>query len=293
MLPESTIHPAPASALPHTPVPIPVPVPVPVPVDGGTLQAQRQGRGGPTLVLAHYWGGSARTWDAFVGHLPPERSTVRYDQRGWGRSRALPGPYHLEQLAEDLLAVTRRLDLEHFVLVGHSMGGKVCQLAAARRPEGLAGLVLVAPAPPRPAPTATLDHRQALARAYDSPQSAGHALDHVLTAAPLPPELRAAAVQDSLAADVPAREEWPLHGLATDISAASARIRIPTLVLTGRHDRVEPADLLRTHLLPHLPPARLTVVPDAGHLLPLEAPAALADAVESFTAGLPTPADHR
>lgn len=291
MLPESTSRPTPTDA------PAPAPAPVAVPVDGGTLHVQRQGRhqsrGGPALVLAHYWGGSARTWDAFVDHLPPGRSTVRYDQRGWGRSRALPGPYHLEQLAEDLLTVTRRLGLEHFVLVGHSMGGKVCQLAAARRPEGLAGLVLVAPAPPRPAPTATLDHRKALAHAYDSPQSAGHALDHVLTAAPLPPEVRAAAIHDSLASDTPAREEWPLHGLATDITAASARIRVPTLVLTGRHDRVEPADLLRTHLLPHLPHAHLTVVPGAGHLLPLEAPAALADAVESFTAGLPAPADRR
>ncbi|MFJ7247523.1 alpha/beta fold hydrolase [Kitasatospora sp. NPDC098652] len=293
MLPESTSRPAPAQTPAH---PL-----TPVPVDGGTLQVrhqvqgqhQRQAPGGPTLVLAHYWGGSARTWDAFVGHLPPGRGTVRYDQRGWGRSRALPGPYHLEQLADDLLAVTRRLALDHFVLVGHSMGGKVCQLAAAQRPEGLAGLVLVAPAPPRPAPTATLDHRQALAHAYDSPQSVGHALDHVLTATPLPPGVRAAAVQDSMAADLPAREEWPLHGLATDITAASARIQVPTLVLTGRHDRVEPAELLRTHLLPHLPHARLTVVPGAGHLLPLEAPASLADAVESFTAGLAAPADLR
>ncbi|MEV7596297.1 alpha/beta fold hydrolase [Kitasatospora sp. NPDC089797] len=282
MSPESTSHPFPAPAPPSS-------APTPVPVDGGTLHVRRQGRHGPALVLVHYWGGSARTWDALVRHLPPDRATVRYDQRGWGRSRALPGPHHLEQLTEDLLAVTRGLRLDHFVLVGHSMGGKVCQLAAARRPEGLAGLVLVAPAPPRPAPTATPDHGRGLARAYDTAESAGHALDHVLTAAPLPPAVRAAAVRDSLAADTPAREEWPLHGLAADITAACAGIRVPTLVLTGRHDRVEPADLLRTHLLPHLPHARLTTVPDAGHLLPLEAPAVLAAAVESFTAGLPAP----
>ena len=57
------------------------------------------------------------------------------DQRGWGRSRALPGPYTLQQLADDVLATIAEAGIDDYVLVGHSMGGKVAQLVAATRPD--------------------------------------------------------------------------------------------------------------------------------------------------------------
>ncbi|WP_344027385.1 alpha/beta hydrolase [Streptomyces luteireticuli] len=245
-----------------------------------------RGRRGPALVFAHYWGGSAHTWDAVVGRLPEGRDTVRFDQRGWGASRTLPGPYGLDRLADDLLGVVRGLGLDSFVLVGHSMGGKVSQLAAARRPEGLAGLLLLAPAPPRPAPAVTAEYQRFLSHAYDSRQSVEQALDRALTAAPLEGAVRETAVRDSLAADEAARREWPLRGITADITAAVGRIDVPVLVMAGEHDAVEPESVLRQCLLPYIPHARLDVVPGSGHLLPLEAPGAVAEAVEGFVAGL-------
>ncbi|MFI9721817.1 alpha/beta fold hydrolase [Streptomyces sp. NPDC052396] len=258
-----------------------------VPVTGGTLGAHRRGRRGPTLVLVHYWGGSARTWDAVVAELPADRDTVCFDQRGWNASRALPGPYHLGQLADDLLDMIAGLGLDRYVLAGHSMGGKVSQLVAARRPAGLAGLVLLAPAPPRPPATVTTEYRQALGHAYDSAETVEQALQHALTACPLAPAARRAVVRDSLAAaDDAVRAEWPMRGIAADITDAAAAIAVPVLVLAGEHDRVEPPEVLRRCLLPHIPQARLTVIPGSGHLLPLEAPVAAAAELESFVAGV-------
>ncbi|MGW1073023.1 alpha/beta fold hydrolase [Streptomyces sp. NPDC002537] len=256
-----------------------------VPVNGGTVDVRRQGRQGrrgPTLVFAHYWGGSADTWNAVVERLPADRDTVRFDQRGWGSSRPLPGPYHLDRLADDLVDVVTGLGLGPFVLVGHSMGAKVSLLAAARRPPGLAGLALLAPAPPQPPATVTAAYRRSLAHAYDSARSVEQALDHVLTAAPLTGAVRAAAVRDSLAAADAARREWPLRGIATDVTAAATTIDVPVLVLAGEHDRVEPPQILRSHLVPSIPHARLEVVAGSGHLLPLEAPEAVAAALEDF-----------
>ncbi|MFE4208769.1 alpha/beta fold hydrolase, partial [Streptomyces goshikiensis] len=92
-------------------------------VAGGTVEVRSKGRTGPALVFVHYWGGSAATWNGVVGRLPAEQATVRYDQRGWGTSRALPGPYNLDQLADDLSCVVEALRLGPFVLVGQSMGG--------------------------------------------------------------------------------------------------------------------------------------------------------------------------
>ncbi|WP_370594930.1 alpha/beta fold hydrolase [Streptomyces griseoviridis] len=251
-----------------------------VEVEGGSLDVRVNGGDGPALVFLHYWGGSAGTWDGVLAHLPAGRATVRYDQRGWGRSRDLPGPYGLQRLADDLARVVDGcLAGRPYVLVGHSMGGKASQLLAARRPAGLAGLVLVAPAPPRPAPAVTEEYRQGLSHAYDSPESVAHALGQVLTAAPLPDDVRATAVRDSLAAGAEARREWPLRGIAEDITAAARDIEVPVTVLAGEHDVVEPPEVLRSHLLPYVPQATLTVVPGVGHLLPLEAPAAVAEAL--------------
>ncbi|GAA0380947.1 alpha/beta hydrolase [Streptomyces blastmyceticus] len=256
-----------------------------VPVAGGALDVHRRGQRGPTLVFAHYWGGSASTWDAVVERLPADRDTVRFDQRGWSSSRALPGPYHLDQLADDLIGLVEGLGLDRFVLVGHSMGGKVCQLVAARRPAGLAGLVLLAPAPPEPPAGLTAEHRRSLAHAYDSAQAVGQALDHALTAAPLEDTVKSAVVRDSLAGDDSARREWPLRGIAADVTDAARAIDVPVVVLAGEHDKVEPSHVLRRHLLPHVPQARFSVVPGSGHLLPLEAPEAVAAALEDFVSG--------
>ncbi|MEV5607504.1 alpha/beta hydrolase [Streptomyces sp. NPDC052225] len=254
-------------------------------MDGGAITVRGQaGDRGATPVLVHYWGGSARTWDGVVARLPSHRGGVRYDQRGWSGSRDLPGPYGLRHLADDLLRVVSALELDDYVLVGHSMGGKVAQLAAAQAPSGLSGLLLVAPAPPRPPATVTAAHQRALAHAYDSAEAVEQALDHVLTSTAVRGAARRAVLADSLAAHDPARREWPLHGIAEDITADVTAIEVPVLVLAGEHDRVEPAAVLREHLLPHVRHARLQVVPGSGHLLPLEAPAAVAAAVEAFTA---------
>ncbi|GAA2635302.1 alpha/beta hydrolase [Streptomyces axinellae] len=253
-----------------------------VPVPGGSLAVRAGGDTGPTLVFVHYWGGSADTWNGVLDRLPAGQRAVRFDQRGWGASRALAGPYHLDQLADDLAQVIERCVPGPFVLVGHSMGGKASQLVAARRPAGLAGMVLVAPAPPQPPATVTEEYRQGLSHAYDAPETVRHALDHVLTAAPLSGTVRDHAIRDSLAAGAEARQEWPLRGIAQDITRAARVIKVPVTVLAGENDRVEPPEVLRDHLLPSIPHATLTTVPGVGHLLPLEAPEAVAAALEDF-----------
>lgn len=253
-----------------------------VTVPGGALEVRLKGGTGPVLVCVHYWGGSAGTWSEVIGHLPPEQATVRFDQRGWGTARALPGPYHLDRLADDLARVVEECVPGPYVLVGHSMGGKVAQLLAARRPLGLAGLFLLAPAPAEPPATVTEEYRRDLSHAYDSPEAVRHALNDILTATPLPGATLATAVRDSLAAGPQARQEWPLRGMARDISRAVRDITVPVTVLAGERDVVESARVLRACLLPRIPHAALLTVPGAGHLLPLEAPHAVAVALAAF-----------
>ncbi len=254
-----------------------------VPVTGGTLTVRRRRGRGPTLLFLHYWGGSGRTWDRVLEHLDPRTSVATYDHRGWGRSIRLPGPYDLSRLCADATAVVEALDTD-VVLVGHSMGGKVAQLVAAARPSALTRLILVAPAPPE-APAAITSHfQQQLAHAYDTAETVAEAVDHILTATPLEPKLRARVIEDSLAGAEEARLEWPLHGIAEDVTTAARHVAVPTTVLAGSRDVVEPVDVLRRHLLPFIDGARLHVLDGPGHLIPLEAPEALAEQLAQFLA---------
>jgi pimeloyl-ACP methyl ester carboxylesterase len=251
-------------------------------VSGGSMRVDVREGDGPVAVFLHYWGGSARTWSRVLDQLPG-RATVAFDQRGWGRSAGLAGPYALDQLADDALRVVEELGLDEWVLVGHSMGGKVAQLVGGRRPRNLRGMVLVAPAPAVPAPTVTPAHQRELAAAYRSPETVAQAIDRVLTASPLSDPDRAQVVRDSLAGPPAAVAEWPLRGIATDIHVATANIAVPVRVVAGAADQVEPPGVLRANLLPHLRRGTLTEVPGAGHLLPLEAPAAVAGEVRELS----------
>lgn len=230
---------------------------------------------GPTLVFLHYWGGAARTWQPVIDLLPG-RGTLSIQARGWGRSRQLPGPYTLQQLAYDTHDIIADAGLTDYVLVGHSMGGKVAQLVAAARPAGLVGLVLVAPGPAKPAAVVTPEYQQALSHAYDTDETTATARDTILTATPLSEDLKAQIVADSRAGAPSARVQWPLHGITQDITREARNIQVPALVIAGEHDRVEPVEVLRANLLPYLDRAELHVIPRSGHLIPLEAPADLA-----------------
>lgn len=249
--------------------------------NGIELHVEQRGAGGPALVFLHYWGGSSRTWQHVVDALSPDYRTIAIDQRGWGKSASPPAGYALSDLADDALALVDALHLESYLLVGHSMGGKVAQLVASRRPRGLRGLVLLAPAPPTPL-ALPLDARQGMVHAYDSRESIVATVQQVLAPDGLSDRDLDTVIADSLAGASPAKAAWPLATSQEDITADVPKIDVPVIVISGEHDRVDPPEVLVRELLPRIPQARLVVLPGVGHLLPLEAPADLAHVIKAF-----------
>lgn len=252
-------------------------------VGAGRLYAHVRHGDGPTMIFLHYWGGSHRTWTPVINLLSPHHGVVAYDQRGWGSSNRVPGPFTLDQLADDAQRVIESCSLSSFVLVGHSMGGKTAQLLAARRPAGLAGVVLVAPAPPVPVGI-TRAQQNALVHAYDTTGTVGQAIDHALTHQGLSPELRAQVVEDSLRGSPEARDAWPRCGLVQDIGNTVTDIEVPVLVLAGDDDHVDLPDTLAAHLMPRIPTAELQLLTRTGHLSPLEVPEQVSAHIERFMA---------
>lgn len=249
--------------------------------NGTRIHVSQRSSGELALVFLHYYGGSSRTWDAVAGELADRYRIVASDHRGWGASAAPVDGYRIADLAADAEGVIEALGLQRHVLVGHSMGGKVAQLIASRRPRGLEGLVLVAPSPP--SPTILPDEQRAiLAGAYRSRESVEFVIDHVLTAKALDASARERVIEDSLKGAPQARAAWPDVAMQEDIRAAIASIDVPTLVLAGELDQVDRVATLQAELLPRIPHAALRILPGVGHLSPLEAPGALAEAIRRF-----------
>ena len=215
----------------------------------------------------------------------PAFRTVTIDQRGWGQSEAPNSGYALADMADDALGIIETLDLQRYILVGHSMGGKVSQLIASRHPRHLVGLALIAPAPPGPL---ELPHeiRQGMVHAYDSRASIIATIENVLAPDGLDPEDLEMVITDSLAGAPAAKEAWPLYTSQEDITAVLAKFDLPVLVISGSDDRVDPPDVLRRALLPHVPQAEFHVLPSIGHLSPLEAPSDVARLIGSFATSL-------
>lgn len=258
--------------------------------NGIDLNVDVSGSGATALLYLHYWGGSARTWrpviDALNELLPGAWRHVAVDLRGWGDSARPDAGYGLADMARDVTGAIDALALDRYVIVGHSMGGKLAQYLAAQQPAGLHGLVLVAPSPPLPL---SLDdaQRDALTHAYDDAASLGAALDHVLSASPLSATLRRQVIEDSLRGAPVAKRAWPFGAMAEDIGTRARDIGVPVTVVSGELDRVDPPAALLTHLLPCIPHTVLETVPGRGHLLPLEAPGAVAQAICRFVGDLP------
>ena len=247
--------------------------------NGVNLNVLEQGKGEIALVFLHYWGGSSRTWNPATTSLSKEFRTIAIDQRGWGESEKPASGYSVKNLADDLEGVVRELGLSRYYLVGHSMGGKVVQYLASRKPKGLEGLILIAPALPTPL-RIPLERRNELVHVYDSRESILGAVNNALTARKLSAEIQEQVVEDSLKGCKEAKHAWPTS-VVEDISDVF-NIAHPTLIISGEKDQVDPPEMLKAELLPKIPGAQFHLVPEVGHLPPLEAPEEVATAIRDF-----------
>jgi pimeloyl-ACP methyl ester carboxylesterase len=154
------------------------------------------------------------------------------------------------------------------------MGGKVAQLLASRRPGGLVGLILVAPA----TPTSTHFPEEALQRqihAYDNRETVLQTIAFLSARTPVP-EIVEQIVEDSLSGVPDAKLAWPTSAIREDISAEVPHIAVPTLVLAGEHDHLDSVEQHRREILTRISNSRLEIIPGSGHLIPIDEPLALA-----------------
>jgi 3-oxoadipate enol-lactonase len=110
---------------------------------GLSLHVARDGDSAkPALILAHPLGGDISVWDDILPALTPDFHVIRYDSRGHGASDSPPGPYALDDLGRDALALMDALGVTKAHFLGLSMGGLVGQWLMLHAPERLGKVVL-------------------------------------------------------------------------------------------------------------------------------------------------------
>jgi pimeloyl-ACP methyl ester carboxylesterase len=231
---------------------------------------------GPPVVLLHEGVVDSRIWDPFLPHVEGRLRTIRYDQRGYGRSPMWTGPY---SLVDDLVSVMDAAGVEQAALVGISRGGRIAIQAALERPERVSTLVLVASGlAGNPLHIEVTPEQEAR---WDDAEARGD-LNELATIdmeiwAPLgvDDELRAMFVDNVEAsnADDPAREE--------DSAGRLGEIGVQTLVVTGDRD-VPAINELGEILAREIPSARSSVIENADHMVQWRAPEELARLVIEF-----------
>ncbi|MBI5479213.1 MAG: alpha/beta hydrolase, partial [Deltaproteobacteria bacterium] len=114
-------------------------------VPGGRRHLHCTGTGSPTVVLESGLGNPALSWALVQPEVAQQTRVCSYDRGGYGYSDPIgAGPRTAKQLALELhLLLERGRERGPYVLVGHSFGGLVARVFAARFPADVAGVVLV------------------------------------------------------------------------------------------------------------------------------------------------------
>lgn len=238
----------------------------------------------PVVCLSHSLACSGMMWDPQMPLLSERFRVLRYDTRGHGDSDAPDGPYSLDQLADDAVAMLDVLDIGQVHWVGLSMGGMIGQNLGLRHPDRLASLTLCDTLAVVP------DEAQGIWEdRIQTAQSRGMA---PLCDATLARWFTPAYRQRRPPAFESIREQilaTPVSGYVGCCQAIRRidyldrldRIRLPTRLIVGADDPSTPPSASEA-IHRRIRGSSLVVIDDAAHLSNVEQPEAFSDAVLGF-----------
>ena len=253
-----------------------------VTVEGATLAVRLDGpAAAPILLLSNSLSSDMTMWDDQVPRWAQHFRIVRYDQRGHGCSGASPGPYTLERLGRDAVAVLDFLGVARAHFCGLSMGGMVGMWLLTHTRERIERAVL-ANTSAHMGPPALWNERIALARAGGMEATVEPTVTRWFPAAF---HARAPATIERMRNMIRRTSLEGYVGCCEAIRDMDQResiraVRSPTLVIIGAND---PATTPRAGRAIHAAiPGAAMIVLDAGHISNVEQPAAFTDAVQEF-----------
>jgi 3-oxoadipate enol-lactonase len=225
----------------------------------------------PVVVLSNSLGATRGMWDPQVPALAERFRVITYDARGHGESPAPAGPYTLDDLTDDLVALLDEVGAQRAHVAGLSLGGMTAMRLAVREPQRVDRLALLCTSA-KPDPKPFLDRALAVRSGGTAPLAATvagrwltppYAAEHPDLVARLE-SMIAGADDEGYAACC----EVVAH---VDLRDDLARITAPTLVVSGGEDPALPPEHQQL-IADSIPGAELLTVSPGAHLANLEQP---------------------
>jgi len=227
---------------------------------------------GPWLTLSHSLAANSTMWGPQLAALSAHFTVLCIDTRGHGGSEPAPAPYHLEQLADDVLALWDHLGVDQSHFMGISLGGMIGQVLALKAPQRVRSLVL-ADTTGRGAPNAAAmwAERSAHARANGMQALVEGTIARWFTE---PFRQANPALMAEVAAMIAATTIEGYCGACAAIAGldtldALASLTVPALIIVGAQDQGTPPAMSQA-LHAQLRGSHLLVLEDAAHIANIE-----------------------
>lgn len=239
---------------------------------------------GPWLTMSHSLASNLTMWDEQAKLLSKRFKVLRYDTRGHGGSSAPPGPYTLDQLAEDARGLFDALGVKETHWVGLSMGGMIGETFALKNPGFFKSLVLADTTARRP-PNAEQMWGERIKIAQEQGMQA---LVESTLARWFTDAYRQSRkdVMERIGSHI---RSTPVNGFVgcsqaiakVDVLDRLKEIKCPTLVIVGEQDHGTPPEMARA-IHENLPGSKLVIIPSAAHFSNVEQQKAFDDALIPF-----------
>ena len=257
----------------------------------GPLHVQRLGEG-PVLLLVHGFPLDHTMWQGQIADLSQSFCVIAPDLRGFGQSPVTHGEVTMDQMAGDLAELLDRLNIHQPIcLCGLSMGGYVAWQFWSRFAPRLSRLILC---DTRAAADTVEVARGRLLMAQTVENEGPAQVAEIMlpklfspTAFAEQPQL-VEQTRDVILRTSPHGIAAAQRGMAQrpDMTGRLSQIDVPTLVVCGQYDVISPPSEMQ-QLAQAMPRARYVEIPCAGHMAPLEQPAAVNAAIGEFLASVP------
>jgi len=247
------------------------------------------GRGqSETVVLVHAIGQDLTYWDRQIECLASTYNVVAFDLPGHGRSRGIPQEWSFEMSTATVAKLIECVSALPVHLVGISFGGMIAQRLTIERPELVRSLTLIATAP-RFSDEVRLEMRrraetvreQGMSAILESTISRWFTADTRSRRPDIIDRITKTLLNDN--PDIHAAI-WDLIS-GHDTHTSLGRIQCPTIVMVGNQDPSTPP-WVAEELASAIPGAKMIVIPNASHIVTVEAPGAVNEALKHFLKSL-------